>query len=532
MRKITILLAAAFVCLPSVAQNINQSVEVSNDYLGRIGDVRKQEVPMMVPDTLLHFDYAFDYSVFETPYKGAYDFSPYLVNVTPQRSKETGRKLYLRAGAGFSFHPELDFAYVVADGDTLSLSVYNRGSGYAGKYVAPVTTMTDINGYDLWDEMGVNGHIRMDGAVFTFGGGWDGLFTKGYTARSAYNSGFAQARLKSTAAGGTFFYYDFGLKYRYAKDALGGNAYIGENDFMLGGTLGQVIKSKYRLLLDMEVEHDGLSITAYDSYPSSTLLGAVPHLLFTFGKLDIKAGARFDYVISPYGKRFRVKPDVKGSLSFNSGKFVLEGGLTGGQRLNTYSELKHRNHFFTRPDLYTPPTLESWNFFAGFRGSAGKNFEYRVKGGYASLYDAPFDSWYVFAFDAARVAYADAGFSWKKEGFELLGNASYCHTAFRNPGDKYVPAPFSGDVKATRSIYDRISCSLEVEWASRRDAPSTTAYPSIPGYADISFIGEYVLSSGLGAWVKLGNMACMEIQKTPGYICKGPYFTAGIALNL
>ena len=113
MKTINILSAAVLLALtvPAGAQNINQSVQVTNDYLTRFADFQKQGGDLQVPDSLLRFDYSFDYSVFDTPYRGSYEFSPYRIDATPAARLSDANRLYLRAGAGYTFHPELQFAW-------------------------------------------------------------------------------------------------------------------------------------------------------------------------------------------------------------------------------------------------------------------------------------------------------------------------------------------------------------------------------------------------------------------------------------
>ena len=90
MRKISTALALLALCAPLGAQNINQTVEVTNDYRTRFADFQKQGPSMTVPDSLFRFDYDFDYSVFETPYRGSYEFSPYRIELTPEARQRDG----------------------------------------------------------------------------------------------------------------------------------------------------------------------------------------------------------------------------------------------------------------------------------------------------------------------------------------------------------------------------------------------------------------------------------------------------------
>ena len=111
------------------AQNIKESVQVTNDYQTVFDDFNKQSARTVVPDSMYRFDYNFDYSVFDTPYKGSYDFTPYNVSITPSRREDTSSRFYLRAGAGVSLRPVLDAVYTPVSAPNASLSLFNFGSG-------------------------------------------------------------------------------------------------------------------------------------------------------------------------------------------------------------------------------------------------------------------------------------------------------------------------------------------------------------------------------------------------------------------
>ena len=136
MKKTNILSAALLLALtvPAGAQNINQSVQVTNEYLTRFADFQKQGEELQVPDSLLRFDYNFDYSVFDTPYRGSYEFSPYRIDATPAARLSDASRLYLRAGAGYTFHPELQFAWRVLDEQNYKIRLTAGAGGYAGPY--------------------------------------------------------------------------------------------------------------------------------------------------------------------------------------------------------------------------------------------------------------------------------------------------------------------------------------------------------------------------------------------------------------
>ena len=76
MKKIYFISAALLAGVSMSAQNLNPTVSVTRAYEGKLLDVHKPMEKMFVPDSLNKFDLDFDYSVFENPYKGAYDFKP------------------------------------------------------------------------------------------------------------------------------------------------------------------------------------------------------------------------------------------------------------------------------------------------------------------------------------------------------------------------------------------------------------------------------------------------------------------------
>ena len=68
-RYIAISAIALAAAVTAGAQNLNPTVEVTNQFEGKVMEVAKPVVDMDVPDSLLRFDLDFDYSVFDTPYK-------------------------------------------------------------------------------------------------------------------------------------------------------------------------------------------------------------------------------------------------------------------------------------------------------------------------------------------------------------------------------------------------------------------------------------------------------------------------------
>ena len=94
MNRYTGFLAAILFSGVLSAQNLDPTVEISRAYEGKILDANKPLREMTVPDSVSTFRLDFDYSVFDKPYKGAYDFNPYLMNMRPSETVEQQQTFY------------------------------------------------------------------------------------------------------------------------------------------------------------------------------------------------------------------------------------------------------------------------------------------------------------------------------------------------------------------------------------------------------------------------------------------------------
>ena len=111
MKKIFISAVLLVMGTGAFAQNLNPTVEVTNAYVREASGIEKPSQLREVPDSVLRFNLDFDYAVNETPYRGAYEFKPYLVQLRPQARPSQEGTLLLEAGVGYTLHPELNVVY-------------------------------------------------------------------------------------------------------------------------------------------------------------------------------------------------------------------------------------------------------------------------------------------------------------------------------------------------------------------------------------------------------------------------------------
>ena len=539
MKKTIIALATLALCAPLSAQNINQSVQVTNDYVGRFADFQKQGGALQVPDSLYRFDYHFDYSVFETPYKGSYEFTPYEIRVTPEARLYDGRQLYLRAGAGYTLHPQLTAAWQALTREDLSVGVFAEAGGYAGMY-RRFKTSDPFRGHDISGRAGVAGQYLLPALRLSLKATYEGI-SAGEDVdapyfRSGFNAAVLDARVQSREQADNFLFFDADLRYRFAKDTYApvlNRGSLGENNFHLGLSGGPVLSGKYRILLDALFEMDILreeGIPAPGRFTAS--LGVLrPHVDFLLGPVQLDAGARLDYGEWGENKKFTVSPDVTARFDVLDQDFTVFAAVSGGQSLQSHYDIKHVNHFSFRTPSGVSLSREKLRARAGLEGHWNSRLQYGLEAGYVSYAGLPLSNYCSVDLVDFQSIYAKARLSWRDERVDVDGTFGYAYLMMPADVAVYAPPAVKADVRGSYNWQRRIWAGAFVEAASSR-VPTIATDNVIPGYVNLGLTGELRLNSRWGVWLEGGNLLGMDIERLPGYIERGPYVTAGLTLTL
>lgn len=536
-RILCITIAALAAGVSAYAQNINASVQVTNDYRASAAEAAKQEIPVSVPDSALKFDYNFDYSVFESPYMGAYEFTPYVVRVVPESQEYDGNRFFLKAGAGYTIHPVLQAVFATAPRKNFAMSIYQDLQGYYGDYWQ--VSKKDMRliagslykGYDFSEKFGVEGSLRTDALNFKWGVDYRGLYNSDSQLPTEYHSGGVRLNFSSTGKGKSYFLYDVDLSARYGLDRL--EHYFepvatSQHSYALDATFGPVIKGKYRILIDVDGRHD--SYTGI-SAGRSTFLQLFPHGDLTFNKFRVRVGVKMS--VAGGVRAFRIFPDAEIDYSLLDGGLDLFAGITGGQHMNSYSEFKEVYHRFniSYTENVNAVTEDKFDVYLGARGHVGSFFQYNVKAGYALYENAPLASVLLepaftsaVAFKDFSLMYANADLSWKSESLDITGGVNIRKTSLSDPVDCFDLPLFSGDISVVYNYMKRIYAGVSCE--------ASTSRGKIMGYADLGVYAEYKFTKVFSFWAKGGNLLNMSVQRVPRYVEKGINFTAGITVNL
>ena len=549
MKHIYLTLMAAALCMPLAAQNINQSVQVTNDYVTRFADFQKQGPALQLPDSLLRFDYDFDYSVFETPYRGSYEFSPYRIDVTPEARLYDGSRFFLRAGAGYTFHPQFELAWQMLQEKDFAIGVFGEAGGYAGNYRRRGIYGT-VAGHDLSGRIGVGGQYLSPSTRLSYHFGYEGIFAGENGAepafRSSFNSAVVSGRIQSRERPDNHFLYDIDLRYRYS----GGNSLpteegsrSGEHNLRVAASVGPVLDSKYSILLDALFEMDALKPTTvnggrvivseemFGGAISTGLASLKPHVDFLLGPVLLDAGVRFDYSYFNKEKKFTVAPDVTARFALLDADLELYAGVSGGQAVQSHYAVKQINHFTRLADASATVSREKLRIRGGLQGHWGTRMQYEAEAGYVSYLGMPLAALYnVLPADYTAI-YGKAGLSWKDERLELDGGLTYSYMRFSQGAGAYAPPAFTADLRGRYNWDRRIWAGAFLEAASGRKCLGTET-EAIPAFFNLGLTAEYRLDGRWSFWAEAGNLLGMAIERAPGYIEKGPYGTVGLSLRL
>lgn len=589
MRKIYLVSAAMLMTAAvSFGQNFNPTVEVTNTYQGNASEVHKPLLGMNVPDSLLRFDLDFDYEVFEKPYQGAYSFKPYMLNMRPAKDAWRGRKLYLKAGAGYTLHPQFEFVYSPEQSGPFQMSVYASHKSYFGNYHEIKPELQDglyrmkksggkFGGYDALTSAGFDGRYNWDRTILSFGIGYYGLAAKDSVMSRSYNAFDFNARVRSNNDSESYFLYDIGLRGRVANDGLDYKSFSfpdgvtvdkqNENWVLLDGLVGPVVNNSRSILVGFEAESASYS-RFYDGNIGRVAL--IPSYRFKSGRWNLNLGVKLEFMFRNDadtlsfgkmggGKGQIVYPDAHISFAVG-GNVALYADATGGSRLNTYSSQISENHhlnpsFLVAPvyELITPlvdNTVEKVNARIGVRGSAASSFQFDVNGGVglygnalmeSGLFTAGGDLVPALAYSDYNLIYANALVGLRTGRVKIDADFRYRGVSFPdndalNLG--FTLPKYSGGVRASYDISSRLYAGINVEAASWRDGKCASVASEdildvrVPGYVDLGVNCGYKFNRKWTLWLESGNLLCQTIQRTPFYAEKGPWFTAGISLNL
>lgn len=570
MKQLFLTVALAAACTAAAAQNLNPTVEVTNTYEGNLSGLEKPEQMLSVPDSVTRFNLDFDYSVFENPYRGAYEFQPYMVQLRPLPALSTEKRFFLKAGAGYSLHPELQVLWTPVSTRAFQLNLYAGHQSYMGytRGISPIrqddgsTVFTDDGSRtgcgDLDTKAGVSGRWMWEGGQLEGDVSYRNLYAEHEDLLNRMDhalSGFVRVRALDTPD--TPFYYDLGARYTYrteggeATGAWAGSTAarpfnFGQSRLDVDGSFGPSLAFG-RLRMDVGAILLRQTAAFGNGAEKDYYIGNIqvtPRFLFHLGDWHFNLGARLSAFIrsedagTNYTRRSGyLFPDAHVDWYLWDDRLVFQAEAVGQDHINGYFDLVDRHHFVRMGDFPLDNSVELVNTSAGFRGKLFSRLQYDLKGGYARWRGLMLETWDGGPFpiyspvEAANAFFGKLALNWKNDFLQADARMQYTWTDIAE-NHVFAPADFTG---AARVLYNwgwRIQAGASVNWSTARYAWAGNQYYSIPGFADLGLEGEFAVNRQWGVWFKVGNLLNQTVQLYPLHAENGIYFTLGFRLTI
>ncbi len=431
-----VLAAAAFIPFTAAySQNFAPTVVVTNKYVAQTLTPQKEELEMAVPDSVKSFNMTFDYSVFDRPYRGAYEFRPYSVDMRTVPEGHRAGKFYLNAGAGYTLHPELDLVWSPLGNGKVSLDLYAGHRSFIGDWrrvdLGGDGLLTSRRGedgkrqywgdwnYDMDNSAGAALHYDWKRTSLAAGLAYDGLLQRDWLGKRGFNRALVDVRVFSKDSLGGVLSYDARLRYSFGRDNVerkyssaiasaasgasvssgisGSSAVSGEStDWAVDENLfGASLKMDIGISDDSRFAFDFATDAA--TYRSgmdhiAMLFDFAPKYVLTRKSWTFSLGARVSVPTRPSGADGEngahsqyVYPDIRISYDFRKIPLNFWMSVGGGEKMNSYSSIVGGyRHYSIASALSASPhrvlgnSVERCGLALGLKGSIRSVFGYEL----------------------------------------------------------------------------------------------------------------------------------------------------------
>lgn len=538
VRKTVISAAALLAAAVASAQNLNPTVVVTNTYERSAEGIDKPAQPIEVPDTVSRFNLDMDYEVQPTPYAGAYEFRPYLVQLRPGARENGEHRLDARLGLGYGFHPEADVVYTPLMAGNARVNLYLRHRSYFGRYrsIGLDGNRLEWDGSSRFNAAESNSRIGAD-AIWSWSGGqltadvfYRNIFADDKKTVGSFNSLGARARIQSHPRGSRSWEGGAAILH------TGGND-LRENYINLDGKMGMDLLSGK---IEIGIGYDVISTSHPAVNGTAGVLNLTPRYLFRLGdfsfNLGVKASITHHSSDTYYkGAPFSLFPDAAVSYEILPDAIVAYAQAGGRNTLNAAGNAMEKSPFLPMFPGLSGLTRECVNARIGVRGNLLERIYYNAAVGYFTQEGRQF--WGItegtggeilpaLTRTKVKALFADVALGWQSESVQLDAHALFHKSWLDDKLHCFELPAASLDLKGMYNWGGRIKAGVTLEGATRQ----VSDLAIVPGYLDLSLLAEAGVNHYLSAWLKVGNLLGQTIQRIPFYAQDGIYFTIGAHL--
>ncbi|MDC8104356.1 TonB-dependent receptor [Chryseobacterium sp. PTM-20240506] len=340
---------------------------------------------------------------------------------------------------------------------------------------------------------------------------------------------------------------------------------LSKNDILMNADLGVGLET---VKTDFEIRDKNSS-----NYFNATL---DPKVTFTKGESYLMVGSSFAFLNGKNSSA--IMEQVKNNKSYwfpkaefqvaASKEFKFYGGVDGGLKLNTYSDLLQQNPFILS-DQMLKPTETKYHFYAGLRGDIDETIKYDFSAGFGKMRDILFfkandlfnndftlnRSAYNFA-NTFSAIYDDGNVSDIKGSIQyfplanLVLDAELRFTKYnlKNYDNIYNVPLFNASIGAKYSMLDKkLLLGFKGIFASDRTTNSYSiegvANPAmiyqstentndkVGGYADLNLSAEYKFHKNFSIFATGNNLLNSNYQTYKGYKVLGAQILGGVKIT-
>lgn len=302
-----------------------------------------------------------------------------------------------------------------------------------------------------------------------------------------------------------------------------------------------------------------------------------PKVTFAKGESYLMIGSNFSF-LNAKNNNLLMAEQTKNNKSYwfpkaefqvaASNEFKFYGGVDGGLKLNTYSELLQQNPYLVS-DQMLKPTETKYHFYVGLRGDIDEMFKYDVSAGFGKMKDIMFfkgnnilDNGYTldrgpynFA-NTFSAVYDDGNVSDIKgslqyfplENLTVDVEARFLKYDLVNNDNIYNVPLLTGSIGAKYTMFEKkLSLGFKGIFASDRTTNSYTidAVPSpamfyqstentndkVGGYADLNLSAEYKIHNNFSIFALGNNLLSSKYQTYKGYKVLGAQVVGGVKIT-
>lgn len=312
---------------------------------------------------------------------------------------------------------------------------------------------------------------------------------------------------------------------------------------------------------------------------SSTFFNAdiAPKVTFAKGESYLMLGSSFSF-LNARNSNLILAEELKNNKTYwfpqaefqvaAAKEFKFYGGVDGGLKLNTYSELLQTNPFLVS-DQMLRPTETQYHFYAGLRGDIDETFKYDVSAGFGKMRNIMFfgaNNLFTNEFTVDRPGYDFANtFSaiyddgnvsdikgslqyFPLENLIVDADVRFLKYDLKNYDNIYNVPLLTGSIGAKYTMFEKkLSLGFKGIFASDR---TTNSYmlegvgspllifqstedtnDKVGGYADLNLSAEYKIHKNFSIFALGNNLLSSKYQTYKGYKVLGAQVVGGVKIT-